>query len=171
MGRDPLARGKYKNIAVAFAGKYLAGGGVAVVFDYGDPSLDLFDGVAVSGGAGAGAEIGTIHKSKSRIWGIGCKDVEVTARNKAGKDVKILDLDYYDYERKKWRSKFTPNKTIKPNKSWKKTRRLKAVGLDETRVRIEYKVRGSNGKLGSKKTAKSSKAVCENKSKFSVNLN
>jgi len=171
LGRDPLARGKYRNIAVAFAGKFLAGGGLAIVFDYGEPSLDLFDGIAVSGGVGEGAEIGTIHKSKSRIWGIGCKDVEVTATNKAGKDVKVIDLDYYDFERKKWRSKLTMDKTLKPNESWKKTRRLKAVGLDETKVRVDYRVRGNDGKWGGKKQVESAQVVCENGSKFSVTLN
>jgi len=171
LGRDELARGKYKNIAVVAAGKYIAGGGLAVVFDYGDPfTLDLFDGVAVSGGAGAGAEIGTIHKSSSRIWGIGCKDVEIVATNKAGADVRVIDFDYYDYERKKWRSKATKNATVKPNESWRKTHRLKAVGIDETKVRVDYKVRGSNGKWGGKKHVDSAKIVCENGSTFSVEL-
>jgi hypothetical protein len=171
LGRDPLRRGKYKNIAVVGAGKYLAGGGVAVVFDYGDPSLDLFDGIAISGGAGAGAEVGTIHKSKSRIWGAGCKNVEITATNNSDGQVKVLDLDYYDYQKKKWYSKLTMNKRLDSEGAWIKTRRLKAVRLEETQIRIWYQKRkNSSANWGKKKRAWSSKQICENDTKFSVSL-
>jgi len=171
LGRDPLRRGKYKNIAVVGAGKYLAGGAVAIVFDYGEPSLELFDGIAVSGGAGAGAEIGTIHKSESRIWGVGCKNVEITATNDSDHEVKITDLDYHDYEKNKWYSKLTMNSVLKDKGAWVKTRRLKAVGLDETQIRIRYKLRKKGTKeWGKEKRAWSKKQVCEEGSKFAVSL-
>lgn len=171
LGRDPLRRGKYENIAVVAAGKFLGGGGLAIVFDKGEPSLDLFDGIAISGGAGAGAEFGTIHNSKSRIWGAGCKDVEVTATNISDREAKILDLDYYDFQRNKWRSKLTMNSVLKDKGAWVKTRQLKAVRLDETKIRIKYRMRNKGSKKwGKNKFVESDKMICEDGSKFSVDL-
>jgi hypothetical protein len=69
VSRDQVVPNVSNNLSVAAAGKYLAGGGIAAVFNYGDPlKEDVFDGFAVNGGAGVGAEIGTIHKSNSRVW-------------------------------------------------------------------------------------------------------
>jgi hypothetical protein len=69
VSRDQVVPNVSNNLSVVAAGKYLAGGGIAAVFNYGDPLKDdVFNGFAVNGGAGVGAEIGTIHKSNSRVW-------------------------------------------------------------------------------------------------------
>jgi hypothetical protein len=69
VSRDQAVPSVSNNLSVVAAGKYLAGGGIAAVFDYGDPiKEDVFNGFAVNAGAGIGAEIGTIHKSNSRVW-------------------------------------------------------------------------------------------------------
>lgn len=69
LSRDVLKPGVNDNLSVVAAGKYVLGGAFAVVFNYGDPFReDVFNGFAVSGGLGAGFEVGTIHKSNSRIW-------------------------------------------------------------------------------------------------------
>lgn len=69
LSRDKLAKGRQRGTAVAAAGKYLGGAGVAINFDKGNPfKTDVFDGFAISGGVGAGFEVGTIHLSRSRIW-------------------------------------------------------------------------------------------------------
>jgi hypothetical protein len=173
LGRDLLNRGLYRNLAVVAAGKYFAGGGVAVVFDYGNPlKEDLFDGFAVSGGAGAGAEIGTIHKSKSRVWGFPCKAVDVTVTNNTGSKIKIIDLDYFDYERNKWRSEPTPNKVVSAGQNWRKTRKLEKVAADETKIRIKYRLRKTAGlkKWGQTRFGYSAKSVCEDGSDFQVDL-
>lgn len=69
ISRDRLERGKTKGQAVVASGKYLAGGGISINFNRGNPfKSDLFDGMSVMAGAGAGANIGTIHRSSQRIW-------------------------------------------------------------------------------------------------------
>jgi hypothetical protein len=69
VSRDEVVPNVSNNLSVVAAGKYLAGGGIAAVFNYGDPLKDdIFNGFSVNGGAGVGLEIGTIHKSNSRVW-------------------------------------------------------------------------------------------------------
>ena len=68
ISRDTLEQGSSNGIAVGAAGKYLAGGGISVGFDYVLPGKENpFDGIAVSGGAGVGAEIGVVNPTWSKI--------------------------------------------------------------------------------------------------------
>lgn len=70
VSRDRVAPAISDNISVVAAGKFLGGAGLAVIFDNnGDPQNNgAFNGFSASGGVGVGAQIGTTHKSNSRIW-------------------------------------------------------------------------------------------------------
>lgn len=69
LSRQQLQTGEDKGRAIAAAGKYLAGGGVSVDFSgHKFPKFSNFDGFSVSGGAGAGAEVGTIYKSTAKVF-------------------------------------------------------------------------------------------------------
>ena len=59
--------------SIVFAGKFLAGGGVSVDFNrYSDKIYNTrdiaFEGFGISGGVGVGAEFGTRHNTKTKIW-------------------------------------------------------------------------------------------------------
>ncbi len=81
----PAEPGLQRDTSVVAAGKFIAGLGVSIDFsregslwdvmkdlngvsDTLDGLFDEFEGAAVSGGAGIGAEFGTIHTSRTRYW-------------------------------------------------------------------------------------------------------
>jgi hypothetical protein len=98
----------------------------------------------------------------SAAW---CKKVYVKATNQTGQPVKIIDLDYYDYEDGKWRSEPTVNKVIPRGQVWADTRTLESVGGERIKIRIEYR-----DAFGNKKKAYSKAKTCRNGSAFSVSL-
>ncbi len=68
LSRDAMAPGVSKGWGVSTGVKALAGAGVGMAFDYGDPLVkDTFAGLAVSGGLGAGGGI-FVARSDARIW-------------------------------------------------------------------------------------------------------
>jgi hypothetical protein len=106
----------------------------------------------VTGGAGAEVDAGSVGVSQTfKVASIpilhkpdftpSCKDVTLKAVNNTGKEIKIIDLDFYDYVNKRWRSKVTKNERIANKKSWVKKFRLQKIGGDKTRVRFQYRVR------------------------------
>ena len=81
----PAQPGLQRGTSVVAAGKFIAGLGVSIDFSRESPLWDVmkdlngvsdtldglfdeFEGAAVSGGAGVGAEFGTIHTSRTRYW-------------------------------------------------------------------------------------------------------
>ena len=167
LGRDPSRRGQWRHTAVVFGGKYLYGGGVAVEFE-----RFKFDGFSVSGGVGVATEIATIHKAVTRIWGYPCRKVDVRVTNNTGSKIKIVDLDYYDSQKQKWRSEPTPNAVIANGRVWRKTRSLERIFLEQTKVKIKYrkpKTTGS-GKWWGSVSKESGEQVCNVGSQFNVVL-
>ncbi len=69
VSRDRLAAGRSQNLSVNASGKYVAGGGISVTFDYANPFQENpFNGISVSGGAGVGFEAGTVNPTWSRVY-------------------------------------------------------------------------------------------------------
>ncbi len=69
VSRDRLAAGRSQNLSVNASGKYVAGGGISVTFDYANPFKENpFNGISVSGGAGVGFEAGTVNPTWSRVY-------------------------------------------------------------------------------------------------------
>jgi len=101
-----------------------------------------------------------------------CKKVYIEAINNTGKAIKIIDLDYYDYGSKKWRSEPTKNRVVYPGQSWSWRSRLEKVGGEKTRIRVEY--RTATGKRINKwskvQSKKSSKATCSRGSAYTVTI-
>ncbi len=106
----------------------------------------------VTGGAGAEVDAGSVGISQTfKVASIpvlhkpdfsaSCKEVTLKATNNTGKEIKIIDLDFYDYVNKRWRSKVTKNERIANKKRWVKKFRLQKIGGDKTRVRFQYRVR------------------------------
>ena len=101
-----------------------------------------------------------------------CKDVTVHAINKTGRDIKIIDVDYHDYEKGKWRSEPTPNRKISANGKpyiWKFN--LNKVDHAYTQIRVNYRKKKSDGGW-TKKVYRdwSAKSICEKGKKYRVNL-
>ena len=74
-----------------------------------------------------------------------CKDVYISAINKTGAKIKIIDLDYYDPAYSKWRSEPTPNEVIASGKIWQETRRLEKVNAKKTKIRVQYRKAKTKG--------------------------
>lgn len=102
-----------------------------------------------------------------------CKNVDVQVHNKTGKEVKIIDLDYYDIESGIWRSEPIINSTVGNGRYWQVERNLERVNGQDVTIRIDYRVRLKDRgfKQWSKvKNAKSSTARCGADSFYSVTL-
>ncbi|QUL37639.1 RICIN domain-containing protein [Erythrobacter sp. JK5] len=77
LSRDPLQVGISEKWSQNYAGVAGIGGGVAYVFDYGQfggpnpatVTLNDFSGIAVSAGVGLGIDVGSIHRSRTEIFG------------------------------------------------------------------------------------------------------
>jgi len=102
-----------------------------------------------------------------------CKNVYVSAINKSGGKIKIIDMDYYDSAYNKWRSEPTRNEVIPAGRNWQESRRLEKVNAQKTRIRIRYRKPKSKGLASwSLKVHKaySATAVCAKGRAFNVNL-
>jgi len=143
--------GKGKSFSVSL--KAFGGAGGAVGISSGpSPRCESF-----SATAGAGAEVNAGSVSATRTFKLvripkpdfsaGCKDVSVKATNRTGKEIKIIDVDFYDYINKRWRSKIIRNQKVSIGKTWSKKLRLQKVGGDKTKIRVQYRVRDRRGLL------------------------
>lgn len=141
--------GKGKSFAVSL--KAVGGAGGAVGISSGSsPRCESF-----SATAGAGAEVNAGSVSATRTFKLvripkpdfsaACKDVKVKAVNRTGKEIKIIDVDFYDYINKRWRSKIIRNQKVSNGKTWSKKLRLQKVGGDKTKVKVQYRVRDNHG--------------------------
>ena len=146
---DKLSGGG-KSFAVSL--KALGGAGGAVGLSSGSsPRCESF---SASAGGGAEVNAGSVSLTKTfkliRIpkpdFTAACKDVSIRANNRTGKEVKIIDVDFYDYVNNRWRSKVIKNEKVSKGKTWSKTLRLQKVGGDKTKLKIQYRV-NSGGKL------------------------
>ncbi len=177
-GRADKLSGKGKSFSVSL--KALGGAGGAVGLSSGsNPRCESF-----SASAGAGAEVNAGSVSATRTFKLvglpspdftpGCKGVTVRARNRTGKEIKIIDVDFYDYQNKRWRSKIIRNQKISDGKTWTKKLRLQKVGGDKTKVRVQYRVKTGGGlfKKWSKVVSRETGAkVCKAGATFSTDLN
>lgn len=68
-----------------------------------------------------------------------CKNVHIEVKNGTGNKIKILDMDYWDSESEKWRSKPVKNEIINKNRTWQKNYNLGRVNGQDVRIRIKYK--------------------------------
>ena len=101
-----------------------------------------------------------------------CKGVTVHAVNKTDVDVRIIDVDYHDYYKERWRSEPTPNRTIladgiKPY-IWKFN--LNQVDHAYTQIRIKYRKKEGDGWSDTVYRNWSGKYLCEAGKKFRVTL-
>jgi hypothetical protein len=69
-----------------------------------------------------------------------CRKVHLEVNNRTGKNIKILDLDYWDTESEKWRSEPVRNEMIRNNRVWQETRNLEHVHNQNVKIRVEYRV-------------------------------
>ena len=101
-----------------------------------------------------------------------CKRVYIEAINKTGKTVKVVDIDYYDYGSKKWRSEPTTNRILRNGESWSWRKRLERVNGEKTVVRIEYRTKTGKKiiRWSKKKRANSTKQVCNHGDAFKITL-
>lgn len=144
--------GKGKSFSVSL--KAMGGAGGAVGLSSGSsPSCESF---SASAGAGAAVNAGSISSTHTfklpkldfihkPDFSASCKDVSVSVKNKTGYDIKIVDIDFYDYVNNRWRSKFTKNTKVKKGRKWSKKLRLQKVGGDKTRVKFQYRVKNKGG--------------------------
>jgi hypothetical protein len=176
---DPADRlsGKGKSFSVSL--KALGGAGGAVGLSPGSsPTCESFSAI---GGVGLAANAGSVSTTRTfklirfhkPDFTAACKNVTVRARNLNGKEIKIIDVDFYDYINKRWRSKVIKNRIVKRGKAWSKTLRLQKVGGDKTKVKVQYRVKTGRGLFNrwSKVLSRESRVQnCKNGATFAVDL-
>ncbi|MDH3742557.1 MAG: hypothetical protein OER56_13270, partial [Hyphomicrobiales bacterium] len=118
----------------------------------------------VAFGVGAGVNFGSKYSIRQRQWRKACKDLTVKVVNKTGKKIKIIDLDYRDKLKNKWRSEPTKNKVVKPNGTWRTTRWFGKIGDEATQFKIKYKRHKKKGlkKWSSRQDYRVSTSRCRN---------
>jgi hypothetical protein len=170
-------KGNGKSFAVSL--KAVGGAGGAVGLSSGSsPRCESFSATA---GAGGEVNAGSVSLTKTfrlaRIprpdFSAGCKDVSVRVTNRTGKQIKLVDVDFYDYVNRRWRSKIIKNTEISNGRSWSKKLRLQKVGGDKTRVKIQYRVKSGNGlftKWSKVINRETQVQTCHTGSKFSTEL-
>ena len=101
-----------------------------------------------------------------------CKEVTLQVINNLGEEIKIMDIDYYDVDAwGDWRSEPISNDEVADGETWEKTRRLEKVNRQETRIRVEYKLRDSDGYWEREEHyASSDMSVCSRGSTYTVTV-
>ena len=110
------------------------------------PRCESFSATAGVGGLANAGTLNATYTAKlidlpSPDFTPACKDVVIRATNRTGQEIKIIDVDFYDYENQRWRSKIVRNTKLPNGRSWSKRLRLQKVGGDRTKVRIQYQVK------------------------------
>jgi len=172
--------GKGKNFSVSL--KAMGGaGGVVGLSSGSSPRCESF---SASAGAGAAVNAGSVSATRTfklaklafihkPDFSASCKNVTIKVRNQTGYDIKIIDIDFYDYVNNRWRSKIVKNTEVKKNKSWSKKLRLQKVGGDKTRVKIQYRVKNKGGlfkKWSEVINRETGAKTCKTRTKFYKNL-
>lgn len=113
-------------------------------------------------GAASPAEAATRH----------CKKVNLEVINNSGKEIKVVDIDYYDVDALgDWRSEPIANTEVDPGETWQKTRRLESVNQENTRVVVEYQTRDIYGDWGRRQEASSAWQVCSRGATYTMTIN
>ncbi|MEO1401408.1 MAG: hypothetical protein AAFV72_09225 [Cyanobacteria bacterium J06635_1] len=91
--------------------------------------------------------------------------------NNAGQEIKITDIDYYDPDAwGDWRSEPIGSHRVDDGETWEKTRRLEKVNEQNTRIRVEYKLRDSDGDWGWTRRVESAADVCNHGTTYTVTV-
>lgn len=101
-----------------------------------------------------------------------CKNVRLHVDNKSSKTVRLFDIDYYDYAKRKWRSEPIRDFIMQPGAKFRRTHNLEKVNRTETKIRVKYRTLKSNGRWNNAQYwyYDSPKKVCRNGSKFKINI-
>lgn len=98
-----------------------------------------------------------------------CKNVTVQVMNKTGKQIKVIDVDYHDYNKDIWRSEPTKNRKIGKGKTYTNRFNLEQVGNAHTQIRVKYRIKKGMGWSKVKKSW-SNKGFCEDDKTYRVEL-
>lgn len=120
-------------------------------------------------GVGAGIEYNWGYTFQKQTFN-NCKNVEVKAKNRTGVEVKVIDVDYHDYDKEIWRSEPTKNTKIANGKNYTSYFNLNQVDHAFTQIRVKYRKKESDGGWSKVKRAWSSKLLCEKDKRYTVYL-
>ena len=110
---------------------------------------------------------GAAHAAKDT-----CEGATIIARNRVGQQIRIIDIDWYDYGKQKWRSQPLQNFHLQAGKSKFFTYNLKRVNEAYTKIRVVYRKLDNRGDYKVYGEGRSRKLICNNGSKrFEVFLN
>ena len=101
-----------------------------------------------------------------------CEDVRFLVKNSyktsdgTPRTIKVVDIQYYDYDKSKWRNKFIKNTKIDPGNKWYVSAigsasvymEFKHVGGEKTKIKVYYKYYTTS--WSSKKSKTSSSFKC-----------
>ena len=106
------------------------------------------------------------------LAGDNCKNFDIKIDNYSGYQVKVTKVEYYDYDKTKWRNENLTQKILQNNVRWTWERDLEHVDNDHTKFKVSYKEKygGSFNGYSSTKYAYSSKFVCKDNGARTVTL-
>ena len=110
--------------------------------------------------AAAAAFITVGASPQAHALGDTCKNVKIKVINARPVQIKVTKIEYYDYDRGKWRSEAFVNRKISKTKSYTWNRNLEHVKNDKTKVRITYKDHLGGTRWGSARTETGGTHTC-----------
>ena len=100
-----------------------------------------------------------------------CRNVTIKVENESGEEIKITDIDYFDPDAiGDWRSEPIGSHRVNHGDTWEKTRRLEKVNRQETTIRLDYKLRDSDGDWGYTRHVESEPDVCRHGITYTVTV-
>jgi len=129
-----------------------------------------YQGFSFAIGVGLGFNAVSIYRVTSRVLRGRCPNVKIEAVNRTGSEIKVIDVDFHDYTKSKWRSEPTKNEKIANGRTYRKTAHLEKVDSENTQIRIKYRIKRAVG--WSTKVYKdwSSKSVCHEGKTYTVSI-
>ena len=73
------------------------------------------------------------------LAGDNCKNFDIKIQNQSGYQVKVTKVEYYDYDKTKWRKESLTQKVLQNNVIWTWERDLEHVDNDSTKIKVSFK--------------------------------
>ena len=103
-----------------------------------------------------------------------CKNVKLTVKNATSDTLKVKKFEYYDFDKKKWRTEalfgVDGHQKINAGKSWQKTRSLEHVDDDKIKIRVTYQHQIGGTKWESNKSVTTGSFVCKDNMSRTIRL-
>lgn len=106
------------------------------------------------------------------LAGDNCKNFKIKIDNQSNYQVKVTKVEYYDYDKTKWRKEALLQQVLQDNVLWNWTRNLEHVDNDHTKFKVSFKEKYGGAINGYSHTmyAYSNKFTCRDNGSKTITL-